>query len=158
MTRNLVRFVDQFPGIYVVGTVCIFLSRRHQRLGDMAAGTLVVHEREHLSDSNLSSSLNSTTLNLYVSPSKYPSHSTVSQLTNAIPTPNLARLGPHDLQVLEAFFARRLDFSLELRQSLAHRLAHSIAAKAQLQIPPNLSTELFLEQVAHQLRDLSRLH
>ena len=31
------------PGFYLVGAVCIFATRRQQRLGDMVAGTLVVH-------------------------------------------------------------------------------------------------------------------
>lgn len=43
--RNLLRLVDSLPGIYAVGAVCILFSRRNQRLGDLAAGTLVVRER-----------------------------------------------------------------------------------------------------------------
>lgn len=44
VVRNLVRVVDILPSSYAVGVVAIFLSKRHKRLGDMAAGTLVVHE------------------------------------------------------------------------------------------------------------------
>src|SRR5205085_6213087 len=33
------------PGAYAVGIVAILVSARNQRLGDMAAGTLVVRER-----------------------------------------------------------------------------------------------------------------
>src|SRR6476659_6767222 len=40
--RNLVRLVDILPGMYLVGAVAIFATRRNQRLGDLAAGTLVV--------------------------------------------------------------------------------------------------------------------
>ena len=40
--RNLLRFVDMLPMFYLVGgTVCI-LNRRAQRLGDLAANTIVV--------------------------------------------------------------------------------------------------------------------
>ena len=42
MLRNLVRIVDFLPWGYGVGLVAVFASRRSQRLGDMAAGTLVV--------------------------------------------------------------------------------------------------------------------
>ena len=42
--RNLVRLVDLLPGLYLVGAVAIFATRRNQRLGDLAAGTLVVRE------------------------------------------------------------------------------------------------------------------
>jgi uncharacterized RDD family membrane protein YckC len=42
--RNLVRLVDFLPGMYLVGAVAIFATRRNQRLGDLAGGTLVVRE------------------------------------------------------------------------------------------------------------------
>jgi uncharacterized RDD family membrane protein YckC len=42
--RNLVRLVDALPGMYLVGAVAIFATRRNQRLGDLAAGTIVVRE------------------------------------------------------------------------------------------------------------------
>lgn len=41
--RNLVRLVDSLPGTYFVGIAAVLLTRRSQRLGDLAAGTLVVH-------------------------------------------------------------------------------------------------------------------
>ena len=40
--RNLMRFVDLLPGLYLVGGVCSVLSARRQRLGDIAAGTIVI--------------------------------------------------------------------------------------------------------------------
>jgi uncharacterized RDD family membrane protein YckC len=43
--RNLLRLVDMLPTAYVVGTVAIVASKRNQRLGDMAAGTIVVREK-----------------------------------------------------------------------------------------------------------------
>ncbi len=43
--RNLLRLIDWLPALYVVGAVFIFFSRHCQRLGDFAAGTLVVRER-----------------------------------------------------------------------------------------------------------------
>jgi len=42
--RNLLRFVDTLPLAYAVGGVAALLSPRGQRLGDLAAGTLVVWE------------------------------------------------------------------------------------------------------------------
>lgn len=42
--RNLIRLVDMLPGFYVVGGVCAALHPQHKRLGDLAAGTLVVKE------------------------------------------------------------------------------------------------------------------
>ena len=43
--RNVLRFVDLLPGAYLVGIVSILVTRKNQRLGDIAAGTLVVRER-----------------------------------------------------------------------------------------------------------------
>lgn len=43
--RNLVRAIDFLPPPYVAGAICILATSRNQRLGDLAAGTLVVKER-----------------------------------------------------------------------------------------------------------------
>lgn len=44
--RNLLRFIDALPLAYLVGGVAALVTRRGQRLGDLAAGTLVVWEPE----------------------------------------------------------------------------------------------------------------
>ncbi len=43
--RNLLRIVDELMTVFLAGTIAIIASRDNQRLGDMAAGTLVVKER-----------------------------------------------------------------------------------------------------------------
>jgi hypothetical protein len=45
LVRNILRLVDQLPTFYAVGVVSILVTRRSQRLGDLAAGTVVVRER-----------------------------------------------------------------------------------------------------------------
>ncbi len=40
--RNIVRIVDFLPSLYSVGAIAVLVTPRHQRLGDLAAGTLVV--------------------------------------------------------------------------------------------------------------------
>jgi uncharacterized RDD family membrane protein YckC len=42
--RNLLRFVDGLPLFYLVGGIASLINRRGQRLGDLAADTLVVWE------------------------------------------------------------------------------------------------------------------
>ena len=42
--RNLMRLVDMLPFSYAIGIVAILVSSKNQRLGDMAAGTIVVRE------------------------------------------------------------------------------------------------------------------
>jgi hypothetical protein len=43
--RNLLRVVDVLPTAYMVGIVTIFVTSRNQRVGDLAAGTVVVRDR-----------------------------------------------------------------------------------------------------------------
>jgi uncharacterized RDD family membrane protein YckC len=43
--RNILRIVDALPGFYLVGILAVLFTRNNQRLGDLAAGTLVVRDR-----------------------------------------------------------------------------------------------------------------
>jgi hypothetical protein len=45
LTRNVFRLVDSLPLLYGVGLVATFATRDHVRIGDMAAGTILVYER-----------------------------------------------------------------------------------------------------------------
>jgi len=42
--RNLLRPADMLPIAYLVGFVAMFTNEKSQRIGDLAAGTVVVHE------------------------------------------------------------------------------------------------------------------
>lgn len=46
--RNLLRVVDMLPGNYAIGMLCILLNAKHKRVGDMAAGTVVVRDNREL--------------------------------------------------------------------------------------------------------------
>ncbi len=154
--RNLVRFVDYMPGFYAVGVVAIFVSRRHQRLGDMVAGTLVVRDRE-IEPPHWSGSTSRTfTAPVFALPAD-ANPMAAPHLRVVLPAPALAKLSASDLEVLEGFFARRLDMDLATRGALAGRIASALSAKSGLTIPPDTSVETFLEAVAHQLRELGRM-
>jgi uncharacterized RDD family membrane protein YckC len=172
LARNLVRFVDYLPGFYAVGIVAIFLSRRNQRLGDMVAGTLVVRDREvdspHWGE-NTSRTFTAPTLiagsptPLAGSPGTGPGPwdgpwGGPPHLRVVLPAPALAKLSASDLEVLEGFFARRLDMDLTTRATLAGRIASALCAKSGLTIPQDTSVETFLEAVAHQFRGLGRMN
>jgi len=152
LARNLVRFVDELPLFYAVGVVCIFVTRQHQRLGDLAAGTLVVRDREQ--EQPLWNNLAPPAT---IAPTPFaPAPPAQLQDTILIPDSGIAKLGAADLSVLEGFFVRRLDLPLETRRTLAGRLAAAIQARSGLEIPAGVSTETFLEAVALRLRDLAR--
>jgi uncharacterized RDD family membrane protein YckC len=43
--RNLFRFLDGIPLFYLIGGAAMLVNRRHQRLGDLAANTIVIRHR-----------------------------------------------------------------------------------------------------------------
>ena len=153
MARNLVRYIDQLPGLYVVGVITMFVTRQHQRLGDLAAGTLVVRDREE--ESPLWGETGARTFTAPIFSASAPPPEPHTAL--ALPATGIAKLSPADLEVLEGFFARRLDMSIATRQMLAQRIAAAIQAKSGLEQPEGMSVETFLEATAHQLRDVARM-
>ncbi|WP_444887460.1 RDD family protein [Microbulbifer sp. JMSA008] len=46
IVRNLLRFADFLPFAYATGVIAMTLGRHFQRLGDLAAGTLVIYKDE----------------------------------------------------------------------------------------------------------------
>jgi hypothetical protein len=154
LARNLVRVIDSIPLIYAVGVITVFVTKQHQRLGDLVAGTLVVRDRQEETPAWAGEGGARTfTAQIYtpVAPQPEPHHA----LT--LPSGGVAKLAASDLQVLEGFFARRLDMSLETRQALAERIAAAIQAKSGLEAPVGASVETFLEATARQLRDVARM-
>lgn len=53
LLRNLIRFVDVLPGVYLFGCISVLLSEKFQRIGDLAAGTIVVHNTKHWGSTGL---------------------------------------------------------------------------------------------------------
>jgi uncharacterized membrane protein SpoIIM required for sporulation/uncharacterized RDD family membrane protein YckC len=45
LTRNVFRLIDSLPVFYVVGLLFVMFGKRHARLGDLAAGTVLAVER-----------------------------------------------------------------------------------------------------------------
>ncbi len=167
LARNLVRFIDYLPGFYAVGVVAIFLSRRNQRLGDLVAGTLVVRDREVDAPQWDGGAARTFTAAAFAAQSPIPEPVLPQtgfgpwggppHLRVVLPAPALGKLSATDLEVLEGFFARRLDMDLATRGALASRIASALCAKSGLTIPQDTSVETFLEAVAHQFRELGRM-
>ena len=153
MARNLVRYVDQFPFFYAVGVVAMFVTKQHQRLGDLAAGTLVVRDREEESPLWGESGARTFTAQSFTRSAPAPE----PEAALALPVSSVAKLSAADLEVLEGFLARRLDMSLATRHALAERIAAAVQAKSGLEVPVGASVETFLEATARQLRDIARM-
>ncbi len=54
--RNIVRVADQFPFAHILGGFVMFANGRAQRLGDLAAGTIVVRERKPVAQAAVTAS------------------------------------------------------------------------------------------------------
>ncbi len=148
--RNLLRMIDMLPGFYLVGAVCIFATRRQQRLGDMVAGTLVVHSVQ--TETSILPAGTRTFIALESPPQP------VLRKTLELPADGVARLSRADLQLMENFLARRLDLPLDVRASLAERLAVRMKEKTMLEVPSGASNETFLEALVAGLRDAGGMH
>jgi uncharacterized RDD family membrane protein YckC len=153
MARNFVRYVDQIPFFYAVGVITMFATRQHQRLGDLAAGTLVVRDRDDEAPLWGESGARTFTAQIFAPSEPVPEPHTAIKL----PVNGVAKLSTADLEVLESFLSRRLDMSMATRHVLAQRIASAIQVKSGLEPPEGASVETFLEATARQLRDIARM-
>ena len=126
LIRNLLRIVDQLPGIYAIGILCIVFTRRNQRLGDLAARTVVVHER-------LESGVRSATSS--APPRRHGAH----------------RLTPDEIVVIEGFLRRREDLDAWTRLETGRKIATRMAARLEIEISRD-GEERLLEELAAEYR------
>jgi uncharacterized RDD family membrane protein YckC len=148
MGRNLIRIIDMVPGFYLIGALCIFTTRRQQRLGDMVAGTLVVHSVP-AETPMLPAGTRTFTAAAFERPLQPAASKTLD-----LPADAVARLSRMDLQLIENFLVRRLDLPLDVGASLAEKLSHKMAEKMRLPIPSGISNETFLEALVLGLREV----
>lgn len=123
--RNLMRIVDEWATALVPGTVSILLTKRNQRLGDLAAGTIVVRERRAGTGA--------------VSP---------GELRNLYPALDVTAVSAAELAAIRDFLARRDKLTPESRTRVAGVLAERIAAKVGGVTDGHLAPEQLLETVA----------
>jgi len=109
--RNLLRAVDCLPAFYLTGGIAVLLSGRSQRLGDMAANTVVVR---HLSAPEPDpQAISSGKFNSLL---EYPH--LIARLRHRI-SPELVRMAVDALERREEFFpSARLDVFRELSGAL----------------------------------------
>ncbi|HEX4005093.1 MAG TPA: RDD family protein [Acidobacteriaceae bacterium] len=154
MTRNLVRIVDWMPGIYAVGLIAMLCNRRNKRLGDLAAGTLVVHERAIERPIWGGSATRTFTAAAFADAA--PIEPVVTPLAVDIPADAVARLSSDDLNLIDHFFARAIDIDISRREPLARRLVLQMSGKMGIALPDDLRPERILESIARILRGIQR--
>ena len=136
VSRNLLRLVDQLPGVYGVAIVSVFLSRRSQRLGDFVAGTVVVHERP---------------LKGLSSVWRGGAEPGSSQAT-AGPRFGAARLSSEEFRVVEAFLERRDSLEKHVRDTFAWEIAQRLGKKLDVPVEDRRPAETFLEALVRERR------
>ena len=147
LARNLIRIVDALPSFYLVGVITMLCNREQKRLGDLVAGTIVIHERSE-EQPLLSHNSRTFTASLYPQPLETPRE----PATSLIPADGIARLDASDLNVIETFFSRALDLDLDKRAEIAGRIAQRMSTKMQVPLPPDITPERVLETIAHAMR------
>jgi uncharacterized RDD family membrane protein YckC len=150
LARNLLRYADFLPGWYLAGVITMLCNKRNKRLGDFAAGTLVIHDlREE-------QPLLFQTGTFFPTTQQAPTYEFPGSAVQAMfPADAIAKLGPADLQLIDTFFGRALDLSLEVRAGMAQRVASGLAAKMGVPLPEG-NPERALEAIAVQMRGSGR--
>lgn len=152
MIRNLIRVVDMLPSFYLVGVIAMACNRRHKRLGDLAAGTLVVHERASEEPIWGGTGPRTITAAAFQPAQAEPDFLLQHNDPVALPADAIARLTAADLNVIDRFFSRALDMELTTRAQIAARMAGQLTAKMGVEVPKDINPERVLEAIAHQLR------
>jgi len=94
--RNLVRMIDFLPFGYGIGVVTMFVNDQARRLGDLAAGSLVVHDGGEISVQSIAAR------------GHIPIPIDLPALDPSLP---LERLPQQDIQVVEDFLSRRAELA-----------------------------------------------
>lgn len=128
--RNLLRLIDFLPSAYLGGVVAILVTSRNQRLGDLAAGTVVVRERVLPAPGGGAWS------------SAPPTAAGVARTD--IATWDVSAVNAHEVAAVREFLDRRASLVPEARSRLARDLAGRLRAKV---VGPDdgIGPESFLE-------------
>src|SRR5580704_2359316 len=147
LARNLLRVVDWLPTLYLAGVITMLCNREQKRLGDLVAGTIVVHER---SDEQPLMTHNSRTFTA----SLYPRSLEAARepVDAVVPADGVARLDAGDLNVIDTFFSRALDLDMDKRAEIAGRIADRMSTKMRVPLPVDVAPERVLESIAHTMR------
>jgi len=135
MARNFMRAVDSQLG-YVVGAIAIAVDKKNRRLGDMVAGTVVVHEIQEQGDSYW-----------------YAQQNTAA---TAVSVEAVAAMTAQEFQLIETFLNRRLDLPYEQRVETARNVADRIGTRLNIAPEDRGSPENFLEELSRRYRDSVR--
>jgi uncharacterized RDD family membrane protein YckC len=123
--RNIARILDFLPLLYLIGTISIMTTERGQRVGDLAAGTIVARDR-------------------FPGLTHTPAPITVT--ADAVATWDVSAVDANELQAVRHFLDRRLELRWPARSYFASDLANRLGPKV-AGIPANSHPEYVLEGI-----------
>ena len=124
--RGVLGLVDFYITFGMGAVFATLFSRRHQRLGDMVAGTIVLRDR-------------------VAEPPPWALRFTVPPGAESYAmTLDASVLSPRDYEVVRSFLLRARGLAPGPRRELGQRLATALAARLHHTPPPTVSAELFL--------------
>jgi uncharacterized RDD family membrane protein YckC len=124
MVRNLLRLVDLFPLLPILGPIAILVSDRNQRIGDLAAGTLVVRTARSPAVSDIG----------------------VPALDPAASEWDVSGVADTDLELARRFLSRRVDLAASKRTEHGRTIADRLRSRV-----PGISTDVADEWVIEQV-------
>jgi uncharacterized RDD family membrane protein YckC len=126
--RNLVRIVDLLPALYLCGGAAALADRHGRRLGDLAAGTVVVRERK-------------APLPAQIVP---PSQRYNSFIGDPLVLHAARRITPPEREAMVALALRRESLPLGVRHELFGRLCAHLEQRLGVPRPPYFSEEKYV--------------
>lgn len=118
--RNLIRLIDFLPVFYTVGVCCMFINKDSRRLGDLAAGTIVIVEKKKATLGTI--------------------------LTEHSRTPDIP-LSNHEYAMVRDFLARKKRLTPEARGRLATEIASPLFERFETPEYQRSDPEKFLEDL-----------
>jgi uncharacterized RDD family membrane protein YckC len=118
--RNIVRIVDFLPYAYGVGLIVLFANGKGKRLGDLAAGTIVVKDSDHVGLWQLPGARWPAAGAPLTPPPPAYAPASAAELT-------LRRLDPEVRRFVASYARRRPELSMEVRVRLATQVQSSLS-------------------------------
>ena len=129
--RNLLRIIDYLPSYYLIGSICVLATGRRQRLGDLAAGTVVVRDRP------AERPVVPTALSR-------PPHTDLNRLRE-----HVLRLSEEDLLPARGYWQRRNQLNGPHRARVAEQVARGLAVRMGWPDPLPPIPDDFIEEVLY---------
>jgi uncharacterized RDD family membrane protein YckC len=130
--RNLMRYIDFLPAGYSVGVISVLFSPTYRRLGDYAAGTMVVRERLDKPQAQQAQPVNPEAEGF---------------------DGDLSALSKNDCEAIRRFVDRRRELAPEVQTDLARRMATPILEKLGIEPEGQFDYIAFMDSICRRVEE-----